>query len=303
MIYDVVIVGAGPAGMTAALNVRRGGKTVLLLEQENFGGQIAISPRVENIPSIKEISGEEYASRIFDQISDLGVEFELENVQSVAKKDDHFEVKTDYATHIGRSVILATGCKPRHIGVAGEEDYIGHGVSYCAVCDGAFYKDQEVTLIGDANTGLQYALLLANYCKKVHICALFDHFFADKILVERVYAKENIDVRFNVNLKRFIGDKELTGLAFEDTKTKEEIIINTKAVFIAVGQIPDNGKFAELVELDRGYIITNEAMETKTPGLFAAGDCRSKKIRQVVTAQSDASIAAIGAINYADSHQ
>lgn len=300
--FDVIVIGAGPAGMTAALNVKREGKSVLLLERENFGGQIALSPRVENIPGIKAISGEEYSAQIFDHISELGVEFELEEVESLKKENGIFTVKTNYNEYQSKIVIVATGCEHRHLGVDREEELVGKGVSYCAVCDGAFYKGQEVCLIGDANTALQYALVLSNICTKVHICALFDHLFADNVLIERIKAKENIDVRYNISLQQFVGDDELTGLVFEDTKTKEIVKYDCKAVFIAIGQVPHNDIFKEFVDLENGYIVANDLMETKTEGLLAIGDCRTKVYRQVLTAESDGMIAAIRASRYIDTH-
>ncbi len=299
--FDAIVIGAGPSGMTAALNLRRDGKSVLILERETVGGQIALSPRVENIPSIKEISGEEYSAQIFDQISDLGVEFELENVLKVEKKNGIFEVTTDYQVYEARSVIIAAGCEHRQIGVARENELVGKGVSYCAVCDGAFYKDEEVVVIGDANTAIQYAIALASYCKKVHVCALFDHLFADKTLCDRLYSKENVDVRFTISLKEFVGEDELTGLIFEDTKTHEDVHYSCKAVFIAIGQIPHNEFFENLVELEKGYIKTDDLMHTSTEGVFAVGDCRVKKYRQVITAENDGMIAAIEASRYLDS--
>ncbi len=298
--FDVIVIGAGPSGMTAALNLRRDGKTVLLLERETVGGQIAISPRVENIPSIKEISGEEYSNLIFDQIMDLGVEFELENVTDLAKEGDVFKVTTDYGVHESKAVIIASGCEHRHIGVDREEELVGKGVSYCAVCDGAFYKGEEVAVVGDANTAIQYAIVLATYCKKVHVCALFDKLFADKTLIDRLYSKENVDVRFNISLQEFVGENELSGLRFKDTKTGEEVNYDVKAVFICVGQVPHNEPFASLVDLEKGYIKTDEVMRTKTEGLYAVGDCRVKKYRQVVTAENDGMLAAIEASRYLD---
>ena len=195
---DIIVIGGGAAGMTAALYALRSGKSVLVLEKENFGGQIANSPRVENFPSIKEISGVDLSSNMFDQITSLGAEFELEDALEIKKVDDHFVVKTDYNEYLAKAVIIASGVHHRKIGVSGEDDLVGKGVSYCAVCDGAFYKDQDVVLIGDANTALQYALLLSNYCKSVHICTLFDHFFGEDILVKRIYERDNIKVTHNL---------------------------------------------------------------------------------------------------------
>ena len=285
--------------MTAAIYALRGGKSVLIIEKNNFGGQIANSPRVENIPGTKAISGLDFSSQLFDQISDLGVDFELEDVESVTKENDIFTVKTNYGEHQGRTVIISTGVEHRHTGVAREEELTGKGVSYCATCDGAFYKGEEVCLIGDANTAMQYTLLLSNYCKKVTVCALFDHLFADKMLIDQVNAKDNVEVYFNKSLQEFLGEDELTGLRFVDTKTNEEFIVKTRGVFICIGQVPDNKRYENLVELNKqGFIITNSAMETRTPGLFAAGDCCVKEVRQLATAFNDGAIAATKAIQY-----
>lgn len=286
--------------MTAALYALRSGKSVLVLEKENFGGQIANSPRVENFPSIKEISGVDLSSNMFDQICSLGAEFELEDVVSVEKVDDHFVVTTDYNEYQSSAVIIASGVHHRKIGVEGEDELVGKGVSYCAVCDGAFYKDQDVVLIGDANTALQYALLLSNYCKSVHICTLFDHFFGEDILVKRIKDRVNIKVTHNLSLQKFNYGDSLESLDFMDTQTKEMINIPCAACFIAIGQVPNNERFANLVELDHGYIVTDDACKTATAGVFAAGDCRSKKIRQLTTAVADGAIAAVEAVNYID---
>ena len=291
-IYDCIIIGGGPAGMTAAIYALRGGKSVLIIEKNNFGGQIANSPRVENIPGTKAISGLDFSSQLFDQISDLGVLY-------TNTFYSFFTVKTNYGEHQGRTVIIATGVEHRHTGVAREEELTGKGVSYCATCDGAFYKGEEVCLIGDANTAMQYTLLLSNYCKKVTVCALFDHLFADKMLIDQVNAKDNVEVYFNKSLQEFLGEDELTGLRFVDTKTNEEFIVKTRGVFICIGQVPDNKRYENLVELNKqGFIITNSAMETRTPGLFAAGDCCVKEVRQLATAFNDGAIAATKAIQY-----
>lgn len=284
--------------MSAALYALRAGKSVLILEKENFGGQIANSPRVENYPSIKEISGIEFSNNLFEQILALGAKFELEEVEFIEKTADIFVVKTNYGQHSSRSVIIANGVKHRHVGIAREEELAGKGISYCAVCDGAFYKNEDVILIGDANTALQYALLLSNYCRKVFVTTLFDRFFADSILVERLKKKSNIEYRHNLSIKEFLGIDEIAGAIFIDTKTKEEIKYHAKAIFIAIGQIPDNDKYSNLVDLEKGYIVTDNKMETKTAGLFAIGDTRKKDVRQLVTATSDGAIGALSAIQY-----
>ena len=299
--YDIIVVGAGPAGMTAALNCLRAEKSVLILESDSFGGQIAYSPRVENFPSYKEISGSEFSDKLYDQISEWGAEIELENVENIEKCESYFKVKTDYNQYECKAVILATGVKHRTIGVEREEELVGSGVSYCAICDGMFYADEEVCMIGDANTALQYSLLLSNYCKTVHICTLFDKFFGDKALLESVLKRENVKTYHNLSLKKFLGNEELSGLIFENTKDKTEFKLDCKAAFICIGQIPNNSAFKNIVNLDKnGYIIANEDCKTSTEGIFVAGDCRTKNVRQLVTASADGSISAFNACQYID---
>ncbi len=296
---DIIVIGGGAAGMTAALYAKRSGKDVLILEKESFGGQIAGSPKVENFPSIKEISGIELSNNMFEQILDLGVSFECENVLSVTKEDDIFTVTTDYNTYKAKAVIIASGVKHRTINVEGETELIGKGVSYCAVCDGAFYQGEEVSVIGDANSALQYALMLADICPKVNLCMLFDRMFADDTLIKKLENKQNILVYKEISLEKFITNNDvLEALHFRHTKTNERIIIPSKAVFIAIGQVPSNEAFKELAELDdKGYIISTDTT-TKTKGLYVAGDCRTKKVRQLTTAVGDGATAAINAVNY-----
>lgn len=295
---DIIVVGGGPSGMTAALYALRSNKSVLILEKENFGGQIANSPRVENYPSINEISGLDLSDKMFAQIMDLGAQFELEDVLKIEKDEGKFILTTNYNKYECKAVILANGVKHRLMNLPNEENLIGNGVSFCAVCDGPMYKGQEAYLIGDANTALQYALLLSNYCTKVHMFTLFDKFFGDQILQDRVNQKENILVEHNMNLIQYLGEDKLEGLVFENTQTKIKSEYHTNNVFIAIGQIPQNEAFADLVELEKGYIVTDESMQTKTPGIFACGDTRKKEIRQVVTACNDGAIAALSAVKY-----
>ncbi len=292
--FDCIIIGAGPAGMTAALNLLRDNKKVLILEKANFGGQIANAPRVENIPSIKEISGLDFSSNLFDQILALGVEFDLDEIKSIKKENDIFVLQGNYTTYESQSVLVATGVKHRPMGLSNEEKLIGKGVSYCAVCDGAFYDGKDVCIIGDANTALQYTFSLSNIAKKVYLYTLFDKFFADKILVDRLKDKDNVIIKHNLLLKELKEENDtLKSLLFEDTTTSKLEELYVDGVFIAIGQIPSNEIFNELVTLNKGFIVTDERMNTKTKGLFAAGDCRDKDYRQVVTAQADGSIAAI----------
>lgn len=298
--YDIVVIGAGAAGMTAALNALRGGKKVLVLEKETFGGQISFSPRVENYPSIQKIAGNEFSNNLFEQIVSHGAEIELEKVLEVIKIEKGFQVVTDYNTYQTKTVIIATGVKHKHLNLPRENEFSGKGISYCAYCDGAFYKDEEVALVGDGNTALQYSILLANYCSKVYVCTLFDKFFGDLSLVKALKERKNIEVIHNVATKEFLGQDELSGIRFEKSD-KTEMILNVRALFIAIGQIPDNGIFKDFVDLDKeGYIISDENCLTRTPGIFVAGDCRTKIYRQLVTAISDGAIAGISACKYLD---
>ena len=299
---DIIVIGGGAAGMTACLYSLRNGKSVLLLESESLGGQIATSPRLENYPSIKAISGEEFADNLFEQITALGADFEIEKVVGIDKADGVFTVKTEYKEYQAKSVIIAAGVKHKHLRTkSNRDDLVGKGVYYCAICDGAFYKGKEVMVIGDANTALQYAILLSSYCKKVYLYTLFDKLFGDKSLQKAALSKDNIEWVKEVAVQDFIGDTELTAVEYKDKDgniRRHEI----PAVFVAIGQIPDNKAFSNLVDLDKdGYIIADETCRTKTEGLFVAGDCRTKPVRQVITAVADGGIAATNASLYIES--
>lgn len=301
--YDIVIIGAGPAGMTAALYALRNGKKVLVLESESLGGQIATSPRLENYPSIKAISGEQFADNLYEQISALGAEIEIEKVIGLNKLGEgKFKVKTEYNEYDAKSVIIAAGVKHKHLRTkSNRDDLVGKGVYYCAICDGAFYKGKEVIVIGDANTALQYSLLLASYCKKVYVYTLFDKFFGDKSLVKALQSKDNIEWVPNTSVCDFIGEDELKAIEYKDKdgniKTHE-----IPAVFVAIGQVPDNNAFLPYVDLDKnGYIVSDENCKTKTEGVFVAGDCRTKPVRQVITAVCDGGIASTNACLYLES--
>ncbi len=296
---DIIIVGGGPAALTAGLYALRAGRSVTLLEKEAIGGQIADSPRVENFPSIKSISGLELSNNMFEQYTDLGGGFELDEVLSIQKKDNGFHLQGQYGTYESKAVILATGVKHRHLNIKGEDQYLGHGVSYCAVCDGAFYTNKNVTVIGDANSALQYAIMLAKICNHVNVVTLFDRFFADEILVDALQKLANVTIYHNMNSLEFLGDGiSLKSVRYQNTKTQEISEIPAEAAFVAIGQIPDNERFANLVDLNHGFIIVDDDKCTKTPGLFAAGDCVDKKVRQLTTACGDGAIAALSANRY-----
>ena len=303
MVYDIVIVGGGPAGLTAAIYGLRAGKTVLVIEKNGFGGQIAYSPKVENIPGTKVISGAEFADHLTDQTMALGADMELEKVIRVEKTAEGFTVHTEEGSAFyGKTVILAVGVKHRTLGLPGEEDLIGNGISFCAVCDGAFYAGQEVAMIGGGNSALQEALLLSEVCKKVTVVQNLAGFTGEKKLADALMQKENVTAYFNTVVAGYeTTDSALTGLKLHNDQTGEEFGISVDGAFLAVGLMPENDPFAQHADLNNwGYFDSAEDCRTKTEGLFVAGDCRSKYIRQVVTASADGAIAAMAACRYLD---
>ena len=296
--YDIIVIGGGVSGMTSALYGLRNGKRVLIIEGESIGGQIAQSPRVENYPTHKEISGAKLSEELFDQISQLGVEFEFDKIESVEKDGKVFRVTGEFDKYDGRSVIIANGVKHRKLNLPNEESLIGHGVYYCALCDGPFFTGKEVTLIGDGNTALQYAIMLSQICSKVNLVIMFDKFFGDENLVKVVESKNNIHIIKNSRTIQLVGEKELESIVFEK-KDKSTFEIKGTPLFVAIGQVPDNKKFENLADLDQqGYFDSDESTRTRTEGLFVAGDTRKKVVRQVATAVGDGAIAGTQACNY-----
>ena len=301
--YDIVIVGGGPAGLTAAVYGLRAGKTVLVIEKNGFGGQIAYSPKVENIPGTKVISGTEFADHITDQAMVLGADMELEKVIRVDKTAEGFDVVTEEgSTFKGKTVILALGVKHRTLGLPGENELIGNGISFCAVCDGAFYTGQEVAMIGGGNSALQEALLLSEVCSKVTVVQNLATFTGEKKLADALLQKENVTAIFNTVVVGYESENgALSGLRLRNEVTGEEAAIRVDGAFLAVGLMPENEPFARHAKLnDWGYFDSGEDCRTDTEGLFVAGDCRSKTIRQVVTAAGDGAIAAMAACRYLD---
>ena len=301
--YDMIIVGGGPAGLTAAVYGLRAGKTVLVIEKNGFGGQIAYSPKVENIPGTQLISGTEFADKITEQAMALGAEVELENVVRVEADGDVKLVTTEEgSTYEGKTVILAVGVKHRMLNLPGEYDLVGKGLSFCAVCDGAFYAGQDTVMIGGGNSALQEALLLSEVCRKVTVVQNLPVFTGEKKLADALQTKENVEVLFSHLVTGYTqADGMLTGVEVKDTVTGQEKKIPADGVFLAVGLVPENGAFEALAQLDeRGYFDAGESCATKTPGIFVAGDCRRKEIRQVATAAGDGAVAAMAACRYLD---
>lgn len=297
--YDIIIVGGGPAGLTAATYARRAGKSVLVIEKNAFGGQITWSPKVENFPSVVSISGTELGDRLLEQAMEQGADAELEEVVSVSAG----EVKTvkcqSGAEFQARAVIIAAGAKPRMLGLPREEELIGSGVGFCAVCDGAFYKGRPVAVNGGGNSALQDALLLAETCSRVYLIHRRDSFRGEARLVDALRAKENVDFVMNASVVELLGESELTGIVVEQQGQRWEIAV--EGLFVAVGHQPDVNLFENLIELDKGgYALSGEDCLTGTPGIFVAGDCRSKSVRQLTTAMADGSVAALAACAYLD---
>ena len=301
--YDIIVVGGGPAGLTAAIYALRAGKTVLVIEKGGFGGQIAFSPKVENIPGFAQIGGSEFAEQLTEQALNLGADAEIETVTGVVKTGDGFTVSTeDGNTFEGKAVILAVGVKHRTLGLPGEEELIGGGISFCAVCDGAFYAGQDTAMIGGGNSALQEALLLSEVCRKVTVVQNLPTFTGEAKLAEALLKKDNVEVLFSTLVTGYNQENgALTGLTVKSEQTGEEKTVPVAGAFLAVGLVPENGAFADLAHLDeRGYFAADERCLGDVEGIFVAGDCRQKNIRQVVTAAADGAIAAMAACRYLD---
>ena len=300
--HDIIIVGGGPAGLTAAIYGLRAGKTVLVIEKNGFGGQIAYSPKVENIPGTISISGTEFADKLTEQAKNLGADVELETVVRVEDGKTKKVYTEEGGCYEAGAVILAVGVKHRMLGLAGEEELVGNGISFCAVCDGAFYAGQNVAMIGGGNSALQEALLLSEVCNKVTIVQNLAFFTGEKKLADALATRENVEVIFSAVVAEYLSENgTLTGLRIR-VENGEERVLPVDGAFLAVGLAPENDAFASLAELnDWGYFASTEDCTTKTEGIYVAGDCRSKTIRQVTTAAGDGAIAAMTACRYLDS--
>ncbi len=340
-IYDILIVGAGTAGLSAAIYARRAGKNVIVLEEKMYGGQIVVTPEIENYPGIAKISGFEFAQNLYQQAKDLGMEYQTGRVRELVSKREsqepedgaghkkteekmqleaaqipakealtekkYFQAVVDINgeshRYLTKSVILATGAKNRPLGLAGEEQMIGHGISYCATCDGMFFRGRCVAVAGGGNTAMEDAAFLSQYCEKVYLIHRREEFRGERSKLEMLEQKENVEILRSCVVTGMDKDAEgnLEKLHVWDKRQKEEMILPAAGLFIAVGQIPDNGDFLEFLSVDeQGYIKAGEDCKTVTEGVFAAGDCRTKGVRQLTTAAADGAVAALAACEYCD---
>lgn len=297
--YDIIVIGGGPAGLTAAVYARRANKSVLVIEKGSFGGQITFSPKVENIPGFAEVTGNEFAEKLVEQALGLDAEVECAEVLEI-KQGDIKTVITDSGNFEGKTVIIATGAKHRMLGLPREEEFVGEGISFCAVCDGAFYAGRDVAVIGGGNSALQEAILLADLAKKVYVVQNLDFLTGEQKLQEKLAAKQNVEIILGHTVKEVLGDTTLTGITVTDNDGHENQL-DIDGMFVAIGLIPQNEAFENIISLDeRGYVNSDENCLTNSDGIFVAGDCRTKKIRQVATAAADGAIAALAACDYLD---
>ena len=330
--YDIVIIGAGTAGMSAAIYGLRAGKSVLDLEEKTYGGQIIVTPEIENYPAIQKISGYEFAQALYEQAKSLGMEIEYGKVTKIVKaeagvrisgnasaqeleaasmensfwdstKQAGFRIQAGEKAYFGRSVILATGAKNRPLDVDREQEFIGQGISYCATCDGRFYKDKITAVVGGGNTALEDALFLSNYCRQVYLIHRRDTFRGEERKLAALKQRENVVLITNTIVTALLGEEYLEGVLLWDRQAKEEKKLAVSGLFVAIGQMPDNASFRDLVELDeKGYLLAGEDCKTNCPGVFTAGDCRTKAVRQLTTAAADGAVAALAACEFVDSN-
>ena len=296
---DILIIGGGIAGLTAALYALRAGKTVTVIEKETFGGQITSSPRVDNYPGLPAVSGNALADAMLGQVMDLGGGIEMEEIASLRKTQNGFCVDTGKKTFEGRAVILATGARHRPLGLDREEALTGRGISYCALCDGAFHQGEDVAVVGGGNSAAQAAAFLADVCRSVTVIQEFDHFTCDQRDYAAMASKENVHPLLSAKVKEFRGQDKLSGVVIRDQQTGEERELPVTGLFITIGRIPDTEAFRDLIACDgQGFFVTDDGCATAVPGVWAAGDCRQKAVRQLTTAAADGTIAAINACRY-----
>ena len=297
---DIIVIGGGPAGLTAAVYARRAGKSVLVLEKDALGGQITWSPKVENYPAVPAVNGMDLGNRMAEQAMDMGAEVEIDEVRRIEDFGSHKRVYGSFGTEYdARAVILAAGARPRKLGLKREDELVGSGVGYCAVCDGAFFKGQAVAVNGGGNSALQDAVLLSDLCSRVYLVHRRDSFRGEEALADQLRGKENVEFVLNAVITELKGDSELSGITVEQDGVQREIPVS--GLFVAIGHEPDLAAFADFLDRDaQGYAASDEGCLTKTEGFFVAGDCRRKKIRQVTTAAADGAVAALAACAWLD---
>jgi thioredoxin reductase (NADPH) len=297
--YDIIVIGGGPAGMTAAIYARRAAKSVLVLEAVACGGQIINTPDIENYPVEAHISGFDFSNRVHQQAKDLGAEFIFEKAVGIRAENGFKTVVTAKNTYQAKAVILATGSENRKLGLEDEDRLTGRGISYCATCDGNFYRNKTVAVVGGGNTALEDALYLADLAKQVYLIHRRDSFRGEEASASRLKERENVEIIYNANVTRLLSEKRLKAIEVTDKNDGSIRTIELNGLFIAVGRVPENQNFASLVDLDdAGYVIAGEDCRTNADGIFVAGDNRTKLLRQLVTATADGAMAATEAVKY-----
>ena len=294
--YDCIIIGAGPAGLTAAIYLLRENKKIKIIEKETIGGKITSSARVDNYPGFKSISGSELADKLFEQVTNLGGKIDIEEFQKI-NNDKIKEVITDEGTYQTKSIIIATGTYFNTLKIADEDKFLGNGISFCTVCDGAFYKDKVVAVVGGGNTAIINAIYLSTLAKKVYLIVREDTIRGEKVNIDELLTKENIEIIYNSEVTKYLGDTSIKGIVIKNKDNTKELAVD--GIFLAIGQVPETKKVNNLLNLDKyNYIEAKEDCQTNIAGIFAAGDVRSKKVRQLTTATNDGTIAALNVINY-----
>ncbi|MBQ1329347.1 MAG: thioredoxin-disulfide reductase [Mogibacterium sp.] len=297
--YDIIVIGAGPAGMTAAIYARRASKTVLVLEAVTYGGQIINTPDIENYPVTAHISGFDFSTKVYEQAKDLGAEFVFEKAVEIRDDNGVKTVVTTKNSYEAKAVILATGSENRKLGLEDEDALVGRGISYCATCDGNFFRKKTVAVVGGGNTALEDALYLADLCEKVYLIHRRDSFRGEEANAERLRERENVEFVYNSNVTKLIAEKRLKAIEVTNRLDGSVRTIELNGLFIAVGRVPENQNFGSLVKLDEaGYVVAGEDCHTNYEGIFVAGDTRTKALRQLVTATADGAMAATEAVKY-----
>ena len=296
--YDIIIIGAGPAGMTAAIYAAQARKKVLILEKETYGGQILKADKIKNYPGFLEISGYEFATKLYEQVKSLNVEIIIDEVIEITNTEKEKTLKTKKGEYKAKSIIIATGAKNRKLNIPNEDKLLGKGVSYCSTCDGMFFKNKDVAITGGGVNAVDDALYLSNICNKVYLIYRQNEFKFDSLNLESLKNKNNVEIILNSNVIDIIGENSLDKIVISDNNNKEREI-KVDGLFIAIGHIPVSSLCKNIINInEKGYIIAKEDCKTNIDGIFAAGDIREKSVRQLTTAESDGTVSAIEACKY-----